>query len=127
MKTLFLTFGFVLLLTGIGYSQTSFTITGKLGSTAEVTLTAPVAAVMRAVVDDANRRNDCDMVAKTCPRGGAFHTVQSYLTDRVNEVFSSYEKQVLEAGRILACKTWKTLSAVDQDTIKQKLGGAPCE
>lgn len=126
MRTIRFSFGFVLLLMGIGYSQTSFEIKGKLGSTAQVTLTAPVAAVVQALVDDANRKNGCDMVAKTCPRGGAFQTVPSYIQDRVNEIFASYEKQVLQMQNISACERWKTLSVVDQDAIKQKLGGAPC-
>lgn len=127
MKTILLVFCFVLLLVGISYSQTSFEITGKLGSTAQVTLTAPVAAVVQAIVDSANKTNGCDMIAKTCPRGGAFQTIQSYIQDRVNEIFASYEKQVLQAQKVSACETWKTLSTADKDAIKQKLRGAPCE
>lgn len=126
MKTTFFTLCLVLLLSGVGYPQVSFTITGRLGSTAQVTLTAPVAAVVQAIVDDTNKRNGCDMVAKTCPRGGAFQTIQSYVTDRANEIFSTYEKQIGELQKTVACNTWKGLSDVDRDAIKQKLGGAPC-
>lgn len=126
MKKVFLAFCFVLLSVGMANAQVSFTITGRLGSTAQVTLTAPVVTVVQAVVDAANKHNGCDMIAKTCPRGGAFQTIASYLTDRIDEVFRSYESQVLEGQKVAACGTWKTLSMIDRQPIIDKLGGDPC-
>lgn len=126
MKTLFFTFCFLTLWSiEFAYSQMSFTITGKQGSTASVTLTAPVAALMQAVVDDVNTKNGCNMIAKTCPRGGAFQTVMSYLTDRVNEAFDASARQVREKQKASACEIWKTLTTAKKDAITTDLGGNP--
>lgn len=126
MKIL-LSVGLLLFWASTGLAQMTFTVTGKAGSTAQVTLTAPVVAVVQVLVDQINKNRKCDLIAKTCPGEMAFHTVVSFVEDRVNEAFASYAKDVAERQKTSACKAWKELSVADQDAIKAKLGGAPCD
>lgn len=117
MRRLLATAG--LLVAAWAFDAHAGSVTLDFGVAQTLTTTAEQDAALQRVVDHANA---------TRPAGQAAWTIETYLIDRFQRAAASWTAAARVAEAAQACETYKTLTAADQQVIKDKLAGrSPCD